>query len=387
MGVYHQMGHDSWNLIDEKPLNGFAGIILSPVNDTPDEVIQKISLIKSPPKKFEIILDPQFYEPRTARGHLSDWSHFSEDVDTVDLGDLKWWDGRATALVSVAKAIGAHAICSPAFCPKNNAYDDSYFSWVVECANRANIHAADAKLDVLLTAIVGLSELAKKGRPQAIASRLTATDISRVYLVFADDLPPRTQRTNVEALGGAVLLIRLLEEAGSQVLVAFSGLDMLLWKAAGATNVASGKFFNLRRFVPGRFQKDAQEGGRVVPYWTDGPLVTWLREDDVRMLDRRGIISRKASVTNPYSQRILDILDAGEGKPWVGEGWRQYLYWLQETESNVSGDIARILSLLKAADSAWGAIATAEIYLYDRQNTGEWIRPWLNAIKIGLEDE
>jgi hypothetical protein len=216
MGVYHQMGHDSWNLVGEKPLNGFAGIILSPVNDHPDAVIQKIGQIKNPPKGFEIILDPQFYEPRAARGHLPDWPHFSEDVDTVDLGDITWWEGRAAALASVAKTIGAHAVCSPAFCPKHNAYDDSYFSWVVECANRANVHAAGAKLDILLTAIVGLSELAKKGRSQAIASRLTATDISRVYLVFADDLPPRTQRTDIESLSGAIRLIRLLEEAGSQ---------------------------------------------------------------------------------------------------------------------------------------------------------------------------
>jgi hypothetical protein len=123
-----------------------------------------------------------------------------------------------------------------------------------------------------------------------------------------------------------------------------------------------------------------------VPYWTDGSLITWLREDDVRMLDREGLIDRAIATTNPYSQNILDILDAGEGKAWVGEGWRQYLYWLQETEATVSGDIKAIRTLLKTADTAWGAIADEEIYLYDRQNTGEWIRPWLNAIKIGLED-
>lgn len=387
MGVYHQMGHDSWNLVGEKPLNGFAGMILSPVNDPPSEVIQKLRQLKNPPENLEIILDPQYYEPRAARGHLPDWPHFSDDVDTVDLGDLKWWDGRASALAKVAKEIGVDAICSPAFRPKNNNYDDSYFSWIVECANRTQIHATNAKLDILLTAIVGLPELAKKGRAQAIASRLTATSISRIYLVLSDELPPRTQRPDAESLAGAIRLIRMLEEAGSQVLVAFSGLDMLLWKAAGASSVASGKFFNLRRFVPGRFQNDAQEGGRVVPYWTDGPLVTWLREDDVKMLDRKGLIDRAKAGTNPYSQKILSILDAGMGQPWVREGWRQYLYWLQETEALVSGDIAAVKTLLKKADSAWGVIADSEIYLYDRQNTGEWVRPWLNAISLGMTDE
>ena len=135
------------------------------------------------------------------------------------------------------------------------------------------------------------------------------------------------------------------------------------------------------------FLVDAQEGGRVVPYWTDGHLVTWLREDDIKMLDRKGLIDRAKAGINPYSQKILGILDAGLGQPWVGEGWRQYLYWLQETESLASEDVAAIKALLKQADSAWRVISDSELYLYDRQNTGEWVRPWLNAISLGMADE
>jgi hypothetical protein len=229
--------------------------------------------------------------------------------------------------------------------------------------------------------------LAKNGRPQSIASVLTSTNISRVYLVLSDDLAPRTQRTDVEALAGAIRLIKLLEDAGTQVLVAFSGLDMILWKAAGASSVASGKFFNLRRFDSGRFEEEGPEGGRVVPYWTDSGLITWLREDDVKLLGRRGVINRAEATKNPYSQKILDILDAGTGKPWVGHGWRQYLYWLQETEAAISQDSAAVNLLLKNADSAWATVSDSGVYLYDRQNTGNWIRPWLNAIQTGLDDE
>lgn len=385
MGAYHQMGHDSWNLVGEKPLHNYKGMILSPVNDPPDAVSQKLQQLGKHRENLEIILDPQFYEPRSSRGHLTAWPHFSDDVDTVNLGDLKWWEKRGKSLVSIASDIGANAICSPAILPR--VYDDNYYSWTVECANRVYEHSSQAGLEILLTSIVRLSELAKEGRPQAIASILTSTEIARVYLVLSDDLAPRTQRTDIEGLVGAVRLIKLLEGAGTQVLVAFSGLDMILWKAAGARDVASGKFFNLRRFVPGRFEEDAPEGGRVVPYWTDSGLVTWLREDDVKLLDKSKLINREEAVSNPYSQKILDILDAGSGEAWVKYGWRQYLYWFQETEAAISDDVKIAKTLLRNSDSLWGDVSDSEVYLYDRHNTGDWIRPWLNAIQIGLKDD
>lgn len=385
MGAYHQMGHDSWNLVGEKPLHNYQGMILSPVNDTPEAMSQKLQQLGKRRENLDVILDPQFYEPRSARGHLTSWPYFSDDVDTVNLGDFNWWEKRGESLVSIALKIGADAICSPAILPR--VYDDNYYSWTVECANRVHKHASQAGLGILLTSIVRLSELAKNGRPQTIATILTATDISRVYLVLSDDLAPRAQRTDIEGLAGAVRLIKLLEEAGTQVLVAFSGLDMLLWKAAGASDVASGKFFNLRRFVPGRFEEDSPEGGRVVPYWTDSGLITWLREDDVKLLDKSKLIDREEAAANPYSEKILNILDAGSGEPWVKYGWRQYLYWFQETEAAISGDVKIARTLLRNADSLWGGVSTSEVYLYDRQNTGDWIRPWLNAIQIGLKDD
>lgn len=385
MGAYHQMGHDSWNLVGEKPLHNYKGIILSPVNDSPEAATQKLQQLGKRRENLEVILDPQFYEPRGARGHLTSWPYFSDDVDTVNLGDLNWWEQRGKSLVSIASKIGANAICSPAILPR--VYDDDYYSWTVDCANKVHKHASQAELDILLTSIVRLSELAKKGRPQAIATILTATNISRVYLVLSDDLAPRTQRTDIEGLAGAVRLIKLLEEAGTQVLVAFSGLDMLLWKAAGARDVASGKFFNLRRFVPGRFEEDGPEGGRVVPYWTDSGLITWLREDDVKLLAKNKLIDREEAAANPYSQMILDILDAGSGEAWVKYGWRQYLYWFQETEAAISGDAKIARTLLRNSDSLWGDVSNSEVYLYDRQNTGDWIRPWLNAIQVGLRDD
>lgn len=381
MGVYHQMGHDSWNLVSEKALHGFDGLILSPVNDTPDKVQQKLAKLGKLRGKIEVILDPQFYKPSSDRGQLAAWGHFSSDVDTVNLSDMSWWEKRGQALVKVASAVGADSVCSPAMLPR--VFSDDYYRWTVQCADRLAKHASSAQLDILLTAIVRLSELAQKGKPESISSVLTGTNISRVYLVIWDDLSPRSQRVDIDGLAGVVRLIKLLEDAGTRVLVAFSGLDMLIWKAAGASDAATGKFFNLRRFVPGRWD-DPEEGGRVVPYWTDEHLVTWLREADVRLLDRHGLIDRAGAAKNPYSVEILKIVDAGMGVPWVKYGWRQYLYWFRETESTIASRTSSVESILVAADRRWSAVSKSGVLLLDRENTGDWIRPWLNAIRIGV---
>lgn len=382
MAVYHQMGHDSWNLIDEKSLHGYAGIILSPVNDSPDDVATRLTKLGKRRDNLEVILDPQLYKPSSDRGQLTQWKHFSEDVDTVDLGNQIWWDRQCESLVATACEIGANAICSPAMLPR--VYDGEYYRWTVDCAERLLGIASEQKISTLLTAVVRIQELAHKGASERIASILTSNSISRLYLVLFDDLGPRDQRKDFEALAGAIRLIRLLEQAGTRVLVAFSGLDVLLWKAAGATDAATGKFFNLRRFVPGRWE-DAAEGGRVIPYWTDDLLVTWLREDDVRLLDMNGLIDRENAASNPYSVRILEILDAAKGEAWVALGWRQYLHWFMEVEGAISRDRSTAHRMLVAADTRWGEVSAAEIYLFDRQNTGDWIRPWLNAIRLGTK--
>ncbi|GGC98011.1 hypothetical protein [Undibacterium terreum] len=384
MGAYHQMGHDSWNLVHEKHLHGYEGIVLSPINNAPETMAQRILALKKKRDDLDIILDPQLYEPRSNRGQLASWPYFSTDVDTVNLANVSWWGEKGQAIVAAAKSVGANAICSPAMLPR--IYSDDYYRWTVDCAETTSKHASKNGIDTLITSIVRLSELAQKGRCEAIASILTGTDISRIYLVLSDDLTPRNQRTDVESLAGAIRLIRLLEDAGTEVLVSFSGLDMLLWKAAGATHVASGKFFNLRRFVPGRFEEDNQDGGRVVPYWTDAGLITWLREDDIKLLDKNELIDRTEASSNPFSKEILEILDAGSGEAWVGYGWRQYLYWFQETEAVISSDLNAAKTILKSADALWGKKEETGVYLFDRQNTGDWIRPWLNAIKMGLQD-
>jgi hypothetical protein len=252
---------------------------------------------------------------------------------------------------------------------------------VVECAETLREILDGRKASALVTAIVHVPELAQRGTAERIASILTRSRISRVYLVLLDDAAPRAQRIDAEALAGVMSLIRTLEGAGSRVLLAFSGLDMLLWKFAGATDVATGKFFNLRRFIPGRWDEPA-EGGRVLPYWTDDEFITWFREEDVRLLLRLGLLDRTRASANPYSQGILTLLDGRGGEPWVRLGWRQYMYWFAQREAEIGSGKVAVRDMLEHADQLWLDLEKRRVRLFERPNNGDWIRAWLNALLL-----
>ena len=379
MSTYHQMGHDSWNLISEAELGEFGGLILSPVNDSPADVTAKVRAIREKKPELDVILDPQFYKPQSEKGKLGEWAHFDGVVDTTDLSDLNWWRVKCEKLKEEALRIGATSIASPAVIPRT--YDSAYYDHAVQCADMLADLIASSDLAVVLTVIVRLPELGAPNAAEQIASIVTRTDIGRIYLVFFDDTQPRQQYADAPALAGAMRLIGLLESAGSSVLTAFCGLEVLLWKTAGATDAATGKFFNLRRFAPGRWA-ESTEGGRQYPYWLDQDYLTLFRENDMQLLLREGLIDRVSAAKNPYSVKILEILDANLGTAWVGLGWRQYMSWFREIEDGLTTGISSAADVLRSADAKWADLDRMGILLFERGNTGAWIRPWLNALTL-----
>jgi hypothetical protein len=353
MSAYHQIGHDSWNLVAEPELESFAGLVLSPVNDDPATANRRLSEIRKSGRSLEVILDPQLYRPASDRGELMSWQHFDSAADTADPSDVSWWRRRGEALVFEAQRLGAHAVCTPLAIPR--VFDDSFYVGSVAVADAVAEISREARIDVLQTAIVHLDGLSTSDGVRRIASILTGSRIERVYLILFDPTGPRRQRSDYATLTGAMELNGLLATAGTRVMVPYAGIDMVLWTAAGAEQTATGKFFNLRRFVPDRWE-DPKEKGRVVPYWTDGALLTWLREADLRMLRDVGLVRPDAPAGSCAAQ-ILDVLDLGQGDAWLALGWRQYLSWFCTTEAILRTSPEQLLQRLRDADTAWGHIA------------------------------
>jgi hypothetical protein len=382
VAAYHQMGHNSENLLFESGLASFRGAILSPVNYEPSRAIAQVERVrKDLPDHFDLILDPQLYLPASDRGELRQWSYFPTDVDTADLTSQSWWHGVNANLVRVGRELRVGAICSPATLPRADSFIDSYYSHVVEVGSDLREQCqSDLGMRVLQTAVVGLRELAVDSRPLEVASLLSNTKADEIYLIFYCDALPRRELSASDQLSGAARLVAELKRAGLKILVGFCAADMLIWKAAGADSCATGKFFNLRRFTRSRFE-DPMDGGQNIAYFFEEALLAFLREADVRRVRQRGSLST-ATHRNPFAEAILDKLDTQPGAAWVGDGWRQFLFWFADCEERTSRgeDVERVIAF---AENLWLEFGDAKFFMEEPRNDGSWVRPWRIAALAG----
>ena len=371
MSAYHQMGHDSSNLL---VVSGYAGAIISPVNEVEADVVEFVKEHRR--EGFEFIFDPQLYFPRRGdRGKLGTWGYFPRDFETADFSSTDWWAGMLDELVSTAVRVGASKVCSPAFIAAATL-TNSYYD---EMRGRADLLveiAAERKLHVLQTVVVRLGDLANPTRALEIASIVSNSRASGIYLVMLSDLRPREELRDVDQLKGAMLLINSLEVSGIPVLVGCCSSDLLLWKAAGATSCATGKFANLRRFTEGRFN-ETDEGGRQMPYWFEEKMLSFLRGSDIQRVQQHGLASANG---NPFAVSILAQFVAEPTRAWVGLGWRQYMYWFAEMEARLRIGTTRARDLVRSAEQNWQMLEEQDVFMEEPTNDGRWLRAWLRAI-------
>lgn len=245
--------------------------------------------------------------------------------------------------------------------------------------NHLAVALKNTKLTAVQTAIVSLDDLAvTKTRPHEIASILTASRCEAIYIVFGSSKNPRFEITDEAALLAAMRFIDILKRAGLRIIVSNASSDLLLWKAAGADDCATGKFFNLRRFTPGRFG-DADEGGGSVFYWFEEALLAFLRPADFISARQLGVFSA-SSAQNPLFAQIVKQIAANNA--WQALGWRQYLHWFADVEARLSGRSALCEDLINDALQNWEALRDAHVAMEEfRTNKGQWLEPWKNALQ------
>ncbi len=374
MAAFHQVGFNSANLLRDPELAEYRGVILSPVNYAEAKVATQVASMREHPV-LDSWFDAQLYVPTSERGKLRTWSYFPTDVDTADQSSDAWWISIVEKLVECCSRLGVAAVCSPAVLSRQ--YSDDYFATLISTGQELARRVAGTGMRPVQTVVVGMNDLAIENRLLSIASILTRSDIQEIYLVFIGTLEPRRELSDVEEITGAMRLIRLLSRAGYRVTVGYSSSDMLLWKHAGALNCATGKFFNLRRFTRSRFEEPASGGGQQ-PYWFEEQLLAFLREGDLIRIARAGLLSDSSS-RNPFAAGILAKVNGSTGGAWLGDSWRQYLWWFADAEARVSaGDEGVVPAMLTGAEAGWRQIA-GKVPMEERPNDGAWIRQWQRA--------
>ena len=375
MSVFHQMGHHSNNLVFNENLSQFSGAIISPVNYNQEAVTQFIQRTRTELDTFETIFDPQLYYPRSNRGQLRNWSYFPSDVETAEFSDFNWWRRLSLSLSATLHQIQPDSVCSPAIYPK--VFNPEYYDFTNTCTQVLSDNMADSTINIYQTILLNLTNLSSYEYVMNIASILSRTVADGIYLVLVCNNAPRREIDDPEELKGAMLLIHLLESNGIHVIVSHSSSDIILWKASGATSCATGKFFNLRRFTPSRWDDADEGGGGQVPYLFEQNLLAFLRASDIMRIYQAGLLST-ATQSNPFFGEIFSSINSGT--PWLGTSWKFFLYWYANIEVELENNSLSVENLIRRADQNWGIVEDQNIILEERRNTGNWTRQWLRAI-------
>lgn len=381
MPAYHQMGHDSSNLLSEPSLEAFTGAILSPVNEPPSKMKQIVEKLKHR-TNFEFVFDPQLYNPASTRGKLPEWHLTKSDLDTADQADENWWKSVVAEMVSVVTPTGANAICSPCVRPK--APSDDHLALAVKVGDRLHAALKNTGVSAIQTLVVNMRDISQKDRYKQIASVVTAAKCERVYIVFDSERDPRREYVEADELIGAMRLIQALDAAGLATIVSHASSEMILWKAAGAAICATGKFFNLRRYTHGRFV-DADKGFGMVDYWFEEALLAFITQPDVLQIDKLDMFSG-ASNRNPMQDAIMRAIKLAPGakgrKAWRAESWKQYLWWFADAERRIDGRRDLIAAMIGDAKVSWDALRASRIPMAQPDNDGRWIKPWAEALSL-----
>jgi len=381
MASYMQMGHDTENLVGEKDLEEYKGIILSPVNRYPLEMKENVINFR---KKgdFEILLDPQLYFPRSEREKLNEYPYFPSDIETADTCSPEWWDRINKNLIDFFLEIKGDTLCVPVICPK--IFNDDYYSVCTEVGQKVVDAFNGTQKNILQTLVVNLEQLVNESFVMKCSSIVSQNDCAGYYLVFVSETEPRRELHDASELFGALNLINLLKNTGKPVTIAYSSTDMILFKTAGAANCATGKFFNLRRFTKSRFDEPSEGGGGQLPYRFEHSLLAFLREADILRLrtENLGNLIGNLASNNVWAQEIDKFLKGNPGKAWLRLAWRQYLSWFAKTEILLSNTdtYGSVREWLKLAEKNWIMLEDEDIFMEERRNDGNWLRHWRQAL-------
>lgn len=379
MAAYFQMGHHSENLVGEKGLEKFKGILLSPVNRLPDDLVSDIEKYRKM-GNYDIVLDPQLYLPKSIRGKLPHQPYFPNDFETADLS-RKWWNTINKKIFSFCKLLTPSSVATPAHIPKR--WTDGYYKSIADTSQNLYKKFKKTKVNVYTTVLINTKEVTELDQILRIASIMTSIPTDGYYIVFVNDTDPRREIVDERELFGMMTIIKELSSVDLPIIVGYCSSDMILLKAAGATHCATGKFFNLRRFTKSRWEEPGS-GGTVFSYWFEQSLLAFLREADLLRLKEEGFnsIVRTGSSNNLWAKKIIKQLETDPEKAWVGLGWRQYLNWFCEAEDKIDerAGIKTVRRWLKKAETNWIDLDDNDVLMDEARNDGRWVRPWLQAL-------
>jgi len=255
--------------------------ILSPRDLKPQQMHRLSSELRD--RGGTVIMDPQFYLPRSDHFRLTSYDYWPKDYDTVGFDG----DARRTMIQQLAelnRQMGTQWLILPGerAATVSDLWLDSQHAFLQE--GRGISH-------VPIMATVCLSADAIRSAEQVnLVVEAASQDLAPAYFVAAEPPGHSYLVDDPQWLANLLDLIAGLRLLGSKVVVGHSNHQLLVLAATGANAIASGTWQNVRSFTPNRYQNPREDDQRRRATWYYCPQA--LTEFTLPFLDiavRRGL--------------------------------------------------------------------------------------------------
>lgn len=266
---------------------GGGAVILSPRDLSPTQLTkfaQSLNRIEG----SRVLLDPQFYLPNSDHARLTSHSFWPEDQYATGA----FWQGAGpksllTQLHTTNVELGCAAMILPGLLASR--IDDDWLARQAIMDDEAqNIQAT---LPIVTTVALTAEAIGHVDDIEALISAAETWSASSIYLVcehpggsyLVDD--PTWLANLLDLVAGLTL-------CGKKVTVGYANHQLLALACAGAQNLASGTWMNVRSFPPDKFKELLDEEMRQRKTWYYAPSV--LSEFGIPYLDiakRQGVMN------------------------------------------------------------------------------------------------
>jgi hypothetical protein len=331
---------------------GGGTVILSP-RDLKREQLVKLSDEIRALQGGQVLVDPQFYVPRSDHHRLTSHDYWPDSYQTNGFFSGTGMQTLLSTVLQLNKDLGCAAFILPGLMA--DTIDDIW----LETLRTTSEHAATMNAGMPLYATVALSSDSVKNTAgiQDVLAEFETIDVQGAYLLFEHPNGEYIVQDPIW-LANALELAAGLRLLGKTVVVGYANHVLLCLGAASVNAIASGTWMNVRAFSRGRFlAADEEDIKRKAVWYYDPASLSEYKPTFLDMAQRNGVLASMAPQA-AFGSTYAAALFSGVQPSSVGfgeqEAFRHYLQCLFQQARGVRAATfdATVSNLRQSLDSA-----------------------------------
>ncbi|MCC6606266.1 MAG: hypothetical protein IT327_23870 [Anaerolineae bacterium] len=385
-------------LIDMLKSGDARGIILSPRDEKPKELVDLLVSARGAREDIDILFDPQFYasviRPVNER-NLGAYKYFRQNLkisDFAKVDNIKKFVKdcidyqRNLANNTLRYTVSRYVSPSVLIDDLNGRWEQASISLAYESAN----YAAEKDIPILITLIIEEHALKHRAYLDDFLNTITGLNsIQGFYLLIKRPMVTYHSPFDATALANLMYLIYVLTEVnGYETICGYTDLTGMLLHAVGANSIGTGSLISSRRFTYSRWTPKKSGGGSAPPdRYTSIPLLAPVYVNPVMTgaIDKE-LVERILS-GGDYDKLIIDQLTRG-GILWSGDvEFKQHIFSVKELLGRVRGRttkarLASVSRLIQDAEYLRRLLDEHDVQLGELPK----LEVWQNAIELFEEE-